>query len=106
MQPHSLPSIFFSMLFRFGNFSLVLLTCSPIFSILSKLTPSDLTLNVTGNGELLIVRCRSNLAFLLQVVNTVALHFSGDILSFPDFSQSFKVFRYENITSLNFSTFG
>ena len=60
----------------------MLLTRSPKLSILSKVTPSTLTLDFTGIAELLIVRCGRNLASLLQVVNTVALDFSPDNLSF------------------------
>ena len=89
-----------------SNFSLVLLTCSPKLSLLSKLTPSSLTLDLTGFGELLIVRRGSNLGSLLHVVNTVALDFSADNLSFPDSSQPCKVFGYEVIISRNFSTSG
>ena len=44
-------------------------------SILSKVALSTLTLDFTGIGELLMVRFGSNLASLLQVVNTVALDF-------------------------------
>ena len=47
----------------------------------------------SGIGELLIVRWGSNFASLLQVVNTVALNFSSDNLSFLDSSQSCKIFR-------------
>ena len=61
-------------------------------------------LDFTGIGELLIVRCGSNLASLIQVVNTVALDFSADNLGFSDSSQSCKIFRYGVILSFNFST--
>ena len=81
MQLQSLPALFFSMLLRFCNFSLVLLTCSQKLSILSKVTPSSFTLNFTRIGELLTVRCWSNLASLLHVVNAVAFDFSADKLS-------------------------
>ena len=57
-------------------------TCSPKLSILTKVTTSILTLDFTGIAELLVVRCRSNLASLLRLVNTVALDFSADNLSF------------------------
>ena len=39
---------------------------------------STLTLDFIGIDELLIVRCGSNLASLLQAVYTVALDFSAD----------------------------
>ena len=74
MQPQSLPAVFFNMLCGFVIF-LVLLTCCPKLSILSKVTPSTLT---TGICELLIVRCGSNLASLAHVVITVLLDFSAD----------------------------
>ena len=105
MQPQSLPSLFFSMVLRFRVFSLVLFTCS-LKLILSKVSPSILTLDFTGIDEFLIVRCWPNLAFLLQVVNTVALDFSADNLNFLDSSQSCKVFRYGVLMSRNFSTCG
>ena len=47
---------------------------------------------LTGNGELLIVRCGSNFAPLLQVVITDAFDFSADNLCF-DFSQSCLIFK-------------
>ena len=79
MQPHSLSAIFFSaMLLRFCSFCLVILTCSTKLSKLSKMTPTTLTLDFPGIGVLLIVRCGSNLASLLQLVGTDALDFSAD----------------------------
>ena len=50
----------------------------------------DFDFHFTGIGGLLVVGCRSNLASLLQVVNTVALGSPADSLSFPDSSQSFN----------------
>ena len=75
-------------------------------SMISKVTPSTLTLDLTRIGELLIVRCGSNMASLLQVVNRVAFDFSADNLSFLETSQSCKVFRYGVNMSRNFSTCG
>ena len=79
---------------RFFSFSLLLLTCFLKLSILSKVTPSILTLDFNGIGELLIVRCGTKLVSLLQVVNTIALDFSAHKLTFLDSSQSCEVTRY------------
>ena len=105
MHPQSLPAIFFRSLLRFCNFSLVLVKCSPILGILSKLK-HFLTLNYTGIGELLIVRCGSNLASFHQVVNTVAIDFSADNVSFLDSSHSCKVFRYGLLCHVIFQPVG
>ena len=67
--------------------------CYPKLSILSKGTASTLTLIFSGFSEFLAVRSGSNLASLLQVVNTVALDFSADDLSFLDSSQSCEIFQ-------------
>ena len=88
----------------FCIFSLVLLTGSRKLSILSKMTPSILTLDFNVIGELLIVRSGSNLASLLQVVNTCALDFSAHKVVYS--SQSCKLLRYGVIVSRNFSTCG
>ena len=77
----------------FCNFSLVLFTCSPKLSLLSKGTASTLTLIFTGFGEFLVVGSGSNSASLFQVVNAVALDFSADDLSFLDSSQSCEIFQ-------------
>ena len=88
MQPQSLSAIFFRTLLRCCSFSLVFLKCSPKLSILSKITPSILSLEFTGFGELSIVRCGPNLASWLQFLNSVALDFTAYNLSFLDSSQS------------------
>ena len=80
-----------SLSLRVWNFSLALFTCSPKLSILSKVTPSALILDLTGIGEFLIVRCGSNLASLLQVVNTVAFVSSSENSSFLDSNQSCNI---------------
>ena len=63
------------MLLRLTRFSLALLTCSLKLNIPSKMKPSNLTLEVTGNSELLIM-FGSSLASFFQFVNTVAPDFS------------------------------
>ena len=86
----------------FCSFSLVLLLGSRKLSILSKMTPSILTWDFTVIGELLIVRSGSNLASLLQVVNTCTLDFSAHKVVYS--SQPCKLLRYGIIVSRNFST--
>ena len=92
MQPQSLPS--FSACYCAFVISMVLFTCSRKLSILSKGTESTLTLDFTGVGEFLVVRSGSNSASLLQVLNTVAIDFSADNLSFLDSSQSCEIFQW------------
>ena len=75
-------------------------------SIPSKVTPSSSTLDLKGINQLLIVRCESNLATLVQVVTTTTFELIAVNLSFLDSSQSRKKITYGVTKSYNFSICG